>query len=285
MYTSLSTGALKISATFADQVRLASAGHFAGLDFSIEEVSALADQDGVEAVRAQLSAAGLRPGSWGLPLPFQMGDDAAMQAALDALPHYAEVAEALGAKRCHTWVLPFSDTLPFAANETRHIERLRPAADILAQHSIRLGLEFIGPATLRRDHAHAFVFAQDGMLALAHQIGPNVGLLLDSYHWYTSHGRVAGLKRLRAQDVVHVHLNDAPVGIPEDSQLDLVRCLPGATGVIDLISFLGVLQAMGYDGPITVEPFDASLHELTPDERVSRAARSLSSVMGASGVL
>ena len=99
------------------------------------------------------------------------------------------------------------------------------------------------------------------MLALGREIGPNVGLLLDCWHWYTSHGTLDDLKRLTAEQVVYVHVNDAPAGIPVDEQQDMVRALPGETGVIDIVGFLQTLRAIGYDGPVTPEPFKKELNE------------------------
>src|SRR6185369_16124190 len=93
------------------------------------------------------------------------------------------------------------------------------------------------------------------MLEMGAEIGSNVGLLLDVWHWYTSGGTVDELKALRNEQVVYVHVSDAPVGVPVDKQIDNKRCLPGATGVIDIGGFLGALKQIGYDGPIVPEPF------------------------------
>jgi sugar phosphate isomerase/epimerase len=98
------------------------------------------------------------------------------------------------------------------------------------------------------------------------EIGPNVGLLLDCWHWYTSHGTLEELHTLRPEQVVYVHVNDAPSGIPVDEQLDHVRALPGETGVIDIAGFLGVLQSIGYDGPVVPEPFKKELNALPSDD-------------------
>ena len=63
------------------------------------------------------------------------------------------------------------------------------------------------------------------------------------------------LKALTPAQVVYVHVNDAPAGVPIDEQMDGVRALPGETGVIDIAGFLKALQGIGYDGPVTPEPF------------------------------
>jgi sugar phosphate isomerase/epimerase len=69
-----------------------------------------------------------------------------------------------------------------------------------------------------------------------------------------------------------------------DEQLDDVRCLPGASGLIDINAFLSALAAIGFDGPVAVEPFDRRLESLPAAGRVRLAATSLRSVFVAAGV-
>ena len=110
-------------------------------------------------------------------------------------------------------------------------------------------------------------------MELANAIGTgNVGVLLDAWHLYTSGGTVEDLDRISAQDVVVVHANDAPPGIPRDEQIDNVRALPMETGVIDLSAFMQKLDQMGYDGPVTPEPFSKRLNDLASTDPL-RAVR------------
>jgi sugar phosphate isomerase/epimerase len=100
-------------------------------------------------------------------------------------------------------------------------------------------------------------------MELAEAIGTgNVGLLLDAWHLYTSGGSMEDLDKITAQDVVTVHVNDAPAGVEREEQIDNVRALPMETGVIDLATFMQKLDGMGYDGPITPEPFSARVNAI-----------------------
>jgi len=60
-----------------------------------------------------------------------------------------------------------------------------------------------------------------------------------------------------------------------EEQLDLVRRMPGETGVIDMATFMGALVDMGYDGPVVVEPFSDWVRQLPPDGAVKATADSL----------
>jgi sugar phosphate isomerase/epimerase len=64
--------------------------------------------------------------------------------------------------------------------------------------------------------------------------------------------------------------------------MDLVRDLPGETGVIDIAGFLGILRDSAYDGPVTAEPFKRELQDLPSDAaRLVRVKASLDKVWGA----
>jgi sugar phosphate isomerase/epimerase len=181
--------------------------------------------------------------------------------------------------------MPCSDELEFQANFDFHVTRLQPAAQILSDYGCRLGLEFVGPKTLRATRRYEFIYTLNGMLELCRAIGTdNMGLLLDAYHLYTSHGAPDLVRRLTNQDVVAVHVNDAPAGVAVDEQLDQVRALPGETGVLDMSGFLQALQTIGYDGPVTPEPFSERLRGLPPAEAVREAGQAMRRVWQAAGL-
>ena len=105
---------------------------------------------------------------------------------LPKLAQAAEAAAALGCTSCCTYVLPSTDlgAAHFMALATR---RLRTCAQILGAYGIRLGLEFVGPHHLRTRWKHPFIWTIDETLDWIDAIGErNVGLLFDSYHWYTN---------------------------------------------------------------------------------------------------
>jgi sugar phosphate isomerase/epimerase len=275
MFRNLSPGAVGIRLPLAETLALASSVGWEGIDLPVGEAARIADQQGVEALMQMFSDAHMQAGGWGLPLNWRAEYDAA---ALEELGRQAALAAQLGCMRCYTWLLPFSDDLPFRENFEQHVRQLTPVAQVLGEHGCALGLEFIGPRTMRADHRYGFIYTAEGMLSLATAIGANVGLLFDAWHWYTGLGTLSDIRMLRAEDVIYVHINDAPAGIAVGDQIDNVRCLPGATGVIDLAGFLGTLREIGYRGPVTPEPFDKELAARTPAESCSATFESLTAV-------
>lgn len=275
MYTSLNPRMLQLSLSVDETIDAAREYGFQGVEIDVPG----AIDTPPDLLRERIQGAGLRAGGWSLPFDFA-ADETTFREGLQRLATYAPLAAGLGARRCVRWVRPCSDELSWSENWTLHRERLRPVAALLAESGCRLGLEFVGPLTSRRGHRYPFIHTADQMLGLCREIGPNTGLLLDSWHWYTSGGTAADLARLNNDDVVLVHVNDAPAGLARDEQIDRERLLPGASGVIDILAFVDELRRMSYDGPVVVEPFDDSLASLAPSARLKATAGALRAVMG-----
>ena len=258
MFKNLTPGCIGLSGPPKRLFELAKSVGFEGIDPPMSE--------SLEQIRALYAEHGLRVGCLGLPTNFR-ADESTFLDGLDELANASAKAAVIGCTRCVTWIGPSSDELPFAENFRRHVQRLASVARVLGDHGLRLGLEYVGPKTSWTKGRHPFIHTQEGMLELMEAIGePNVGLMLDAWHWHTSGGTAADILSLTDDQVVQVHLNDAPAGIPIDEQLDNVRELPGATGVIDTATFLGALKEIEYKGPVTPEPFCARLLELPQDE-------------------
>jgi len=265
MFKGLSPGAIGVRAGNLDEaLAAAKTGGFGGVEFNPSEIADLIDSQGAEAARARFTESGIKPAGWGLPTDWR-GSEEKWQEGLAELPRFAKAAAAVGGTRVSTWIMPCSNDRPFEENYNFHVARFTPIAQILGDHGVSLGLEFIGPKTLWASQKYPFIHTMPEMLAMGREIGPNVGLLLDCWHWYTSHGTLDDLKALKPAQVVYVHVNDGPLGVPVDEQLDGVRGLPGTTGVIDIAGFLQALRGIGYDGPVVPEPF-VDLSGLPSDE-------------------
>jgi sugar phosphate isomerase/epimerase len=244
----------------------------------------LADAQGAAAVRDLFAAKGVLPAVMGFPVEYRK-DESTWREGLAQLPAQAKLAQALGCQRTATWITPANNERAFLENFKLHVERIGAAAAILADHGIALGLEFIGPKTIRQKMQHRFIYTMEGMLAMGAAMGTgNVGLLLDIWHLYTSHGSIDQVRELQGREVVVVHINDAPAGVPVDEQIDNVRTLPGETGVLEIGEFLDALHAIGYDGPVTVEPFSQRVREMSVNDAVAATAASVQKVWPQSGV-
>lgn len=277
MFKNLNCGALGHKITnFEETVKLAKLSGFAGVDPDLAYVR----EKGIQATQDLL--AGLKLGGFGLAVKWREADsDKEYAGSLEAFVKDCKTASELGVTRCSTWVMPCSDKLSYQQYFAMIVSRMRPVAQILKGFGQSLGLEFIGPRTLRATRQNGFVYTMDGMRAVAAAIGTeNVGFLLDSFHWHTAQSTVTDIEQLSAREVIYVHLNDAVAGVNVNEQLDNKRELPG-TGVIDLKGFLNALRKIGYDGPVTVEPFNQAIREMSIADAVKATSASLDKVLTA----
>ena len=271
MFKTLNAPAIGIKdKPLAEVVALAKATGYIGIDYNIREAAALAKATSPAALKAIFDGAGVKAATFGLPVEGAQSD---WNIDLAALNDMAALAARLGTTRCATWVPSWNDSRDLAENRAYHITQLRPAAAFLARHGISLGLEFLGPKTLRDGHTFGFISTMGAMLDMAAEIGPNVGLLLDAWHLHTSGGTLADLAPLTPSQIVVVHINDAPKGAAVDTLMDNARHLPLAGGGIDLEGFMRALARIGYDGPVVTEPFNAPLNALAATDPKAAAAQ------------
>lgn len=247
---------------FLDFLDAASAAGFPAIDYPILPFSQTAERQSKEAARELLLARNLVLGSFGLPVEFRR-DENTFLSELKDLPKHAALAKHLGVTRCCTWLFPATDE-PVAEYTCRFIRRLRECAKILGEYGIRFGIEWVGPKT-SRTLKYDFIHTMPGALELIDAIGEkNVGLLFDSFHWFTSYAAKEDILALTADQIILVHINDAP-NKPADEQIDSERLLPGE-GIIDLKTMLTSLKQIGYDSFVSVETFSKELPLLPPAE-------------------
>jgi sugar phosphate isomerase/epimerase len=275
----LACGAIGVKTDLPDAIALAHQYGFESVGADAGYLGKLSDGQ-VQELLADLKKKNLVWGAAGLPVDFRT-DGARFEEGMKALPTAAGALQRAGVTRVGTWLRPSHDSLTYLANFKQHGQRLRQVAQVLGDHGLRFGLEYVSPRTSWTAAQHSFVHSLAEAKELIAEIGrPNVGLVLDSWHWYNAGETAADLLTLTNKDVVACDLNDAPAGIPREKQMDNTRELPAATGVIDVKAFLGALVQIGYDGPVRAEPFNAALRKLPKEEAVAATAKAMKQAFG-----
>lgn len=259
-----------------EMARLAARLGFPGVDVSLNPAMAA----GARATKALLEHLQLKPGVIGFPVDFRQ-DEETFKKGMERLPAAAEFAAELGCPRMATWIRSSSET-PKAELRAIYLERFGMAAKVLARHGVRLGLEFLGPLHIRKQHPHEFIWRMMEMVEFASECGPNVGLLLDSWHWHHAGATTADIAAAGKARIVHVHVNDAK-RVPPDQVRDNDRLMPGE-GVIDLVGFFKALQKIGYADAVSVEVMGRGLREMQPEQGARLGLESTRAVMEKAGV-
>ncbi|WCJ59813.1 sugar phosphate isomerase/epimerase [Fontisphaera persica] len=274
MRIALTPGSIGVRANQVEAIQLAAKHGFEAVEPYAGYLAGLAD-DALKALRDDMAKHQLTWAAAGFPLQFR-GDDAAYQASLKELPKTAAALQRAGVERMGTWLSPTHASLSRQENWERHVKRLREGARLLGEHGLRLGLEYVGTRSARASNRKTFIYNLKDTQALIRDIGqPNVGVILDSWHWWQAGETVEDVLALKNAGVVSVDLNDAPAGVAIDQQQDGRRELPLATGVIPVKGFLNALRQIGYDGPVRAEPFNQALNDLDNDAACATVAAAM----------
>ena len=276
MFVSLN-GSLTRNMPWPDFVRLAGKVGYPGVDVQLGP----ARKEGVEATRALFKEANVRPGITNLPVQFAAPDDAAFQAGLSELDGNAKFCADIGLTRMMAVLSP-SSNVPRDERRKFVVGRLRPIAEILQKSGIRLGLEFLGPLMFRTRAPEPFIWTLPETVGLAKEIGPNIGAVLDAWHWHHSGGTIADILATDKSRIVHIHVSDARPQPPEDVR-DNQRHMPGE-GVIDLVGFFQALKKIGYQDAVSPEPLGRVPAEMSPEEGARLGLETTLAVMKKAGV-
>jgi len=207
-----------------------------------------------QAVTARLKDSALAPVSacaagnllWrGAPGPVERRGELEAQFAL---------AEALGVPRFV--IFDYVDATPKRDDYAVAAERLVLLAELAAKHHVRIALEFIARSRLLGSLPSA-------LQVIRKAAQPNVGLCLDTFHFYAGVSKLEDLDHLRPGEVEHVHFHDVPRSVPRELLVDADRLPPG-TGVIPLTKVVEALRRIGYARALSVELFDPVIQKSDP---------------------
>lgn len=247
------------------------------------QLQAWSDEE-MAAFREKMQSKDISWGSAGLPVQFRQ-DEQTFREGLSKLAAAAKALERAGASRMNTWIMPTHPTLSYSENMKQHAYRLGECAKVLADYGVKLGLEYVGPKTLMARDRYPFIHTLGECMDLIANTGQdNVGIQLDSFHWYCGEDTVEDLLSLQPEQIVTVDLNDARADLSRDEQIDGTRELVGSSGVVDIESFLKALVEIEYAGPVRSEPFNKKLNQMEDQQAMQLDIRTLRGVLEKSGM-
>ena len=168
-------------------------------------------------------------------------------------------------------VADFVDPVKDPTSLERAVVSLTQAAQWAQAFDVRLGLEFRGKNT--------FCSSLDTAILLVQQCGePNVGVVLDVFHFYTGPSKFEDLELLTRDLLAHVQFCDVS-GVPRELMSDGDRVMPG-DGDFRLGPIVDHLKAIGYEGGVSLELMNPILWKAKPLQVVEIGLTSLRKVLG-----
>lgn len=276
MFVALSSALTGNKVQWPEFARLAARVGYGGTDLSLGP----AMKEGLDPTRGLLDGLKLRTSFCNLPVNVTGAEDV-FQRGMATLEDSAKFVSAVGCGRM-MMVLPAASQTP--ADELRKTlkDRLTAVAVILARQNVRLGLEFLGPLQFRLRAPHEFIWRMNDAVEFAKEIGPNIGVVLDAWHWHHSGATTDDIIRAGKARIVTIHLSDAAKQAPEDVR-DNQRLLPGE-GVINLVGFFEALKQIGYEDGVSPEVLGRIPADVSAEEGARMGLEASLAVMRKAGV-
>ena len=175
--------------------------------------------------------------------------------SLDNLKKRCEMFAQLGFPRVYATT---ATTQKFTEDDYKPCpDNMREAGEVAKQFKLTLAIEFLRTST--------FISTLPTILKMTRAAAhPNVGPMLDCYHFWSGLNKFEDLDLLQPGEIRHVHFQDVP-DMPRELLDNSTRLIPG-DGVSPLDRILGKLSEKGYAGALSVELFLPKFQQGDPFE-------------------
>jgi 2-keto-myo-inositol isomerase len=163
---------------------------------------------------------------------------------LDNLKKRCEMYAALGVN--HVYITTATNRKFTEDDYKGAAANMHEVGEIAKQFNTSVRIEFVRNST--------FASTLSTLMKIAREANhPNVGPLLDCYHYWSGQSKFEDLEAVNPREIFHVHFSDVP-DMPRELLDTTTRAIPG-DGITPLVKILDKLAENGYEGPLTVELF------------------------------
>jgi 2-keto-myo-inositol isomerase len=240
-------GATTLKADLATDIAVAGKAGFGFVEIWAAKLIGCLERGGLGAIRRDLKRAGLTAATLNSVERVTFNDPSGHIRMLEDFQRYCRVAEDI---ECETVIVvpsPRPKGVSEATIEVESVRVLRELSEIARPFGVRLAYEFLG-------FADCTVNTLAQCAAIVEKVArPNVGLVLDTFHFYAGGSRIDSIRPVNPRKIFMVHLNDVERA-PRRKMHDALRLFPGH-GIIPLAKILGGLKAIGYSDKFSVEIF------------------------------
>lgn len=268
-------GATTLTADLATDIRAAKAAGYGCLEIWAPKLLGYFATGSLADLRRALRRAGLPVATLNSVERVTFQDPSGHERMLQDFTRFCRVASALGGATVIAVPSPKPKGMSRAAMEVETVRVLRQFGAIAAHHEVRVALEFLG-------FADCSVNTLEACWRIVKRVNrPNVGLVLDSFHFYAGNSCLHSVAALDPGKLLMVHLNDVMPG-PRARLHDARRLYPG-DGVLPLAPILRALKGIGYAGLFSVEIFQPRYWRQDPMRVAATAYKKARAVLEAAG--
>jgi 2-keto-myo-inositol isomerase len=266
-------GATTMTADLETDIRSAGAAGFELVELRSNKLYDYLETHTVDDLKALLAEAGVGVLSINTLEHITWRSDEDYAAIKEECAKLSEISAAIGCP----YVLAVPGALrqgPKTEQETiaESVQVLNELADIAEPFGIRIGFEFLG-------EAGNSVTTLDLGSRIVDLVGrESVGNVIDTYHFYAGGSSFEAIDRLDPKKLFILHVNDAE-DLPKEELNDSKRLYPGL-GILPIKEIKERLDAIGYDGPVSVEIFRPEYWEEDPFKVAATAKTATEQALG-----
>ena len=266
-------GATTMTADLETDIRSAGAAGFELVELRSNKLYDYLETHTVDDLKALLTEAGVGVLSINTLEHITWRSDEDYAAIKEECAKLSEISAAIGCP----YVLAVPGALrqgPKSEQETiaESVRVLNELADIAEPFGISIGFEFLG-------EAGNSVTTLDLGSHIVDLVGrDSVGNVIDTYHFYAGGSSFEAIDRLDPKKLFILHVNDAE-DLPKEELNDSKRLYPGL-GILPIKEIKERLDAIGYDGPVSVEIFRPEYWEEDPFKVAATAKAATEQALG-----
>ncbi|HVF48903.1 MAG TPA: sugar phosphate isomerase/epimerase family protein [Pyrinomonadaceae bacterium] len=264
-------GATTMKADLQTDIRAASAAGFDCLEIWAAKLRRFLASNTTAELKELLDASGLEPYSINSIERITYRDENARDALRQECAELCRVASEIGCPYVVVVPGPLPEGESRAGVVAESARVLGELGELAGEHGVGLAFEFLG-------QTDCSVQTLELASEIVGRVGrANVGLVIDSFHFYAGGSTIASIEALDAGRLFIFHINDAE-DLPRAELADRHRLLPGL-GILPLKEIVGALRRTGYDRVASVEIFRPEYWERDPVELAREAHAAVSGVV------